>query len=177
MPLLGKKDDHEVKREIANAFQALLGADSKEKKKKIVRNNRRLLFSDTARHFIQLSVEKNADNPDFVQILLEYRDLLRRCESKGIDRTFEEDADTPVKIAEAVKKLLGSWSWEGRKRIIVANRGLLLSQAALSYLLHFTVRHEINSESVKKTQELWNLLRSCRKKGIDAAFAQLESDK
>jgi hypothetical protein len=177
VPFFGKKDDHEVKRDIADAFQALLGADSKEKKKKIVKDNRQLLFSDTARHFIQLSVEKNADNPDFVQILLEYRNLLRGCESKGIDRAFEEDADTPVEIAEAVKKLFGAWSWEGRKRIIVANRGLLLSQAALSYLLEFTVGNEINSESVQKSQELWNLLRSCRKRGIDATFALLESDK
>lgn len=175
MPLFGKKDDR-AKRDVAEAFQALLNADSKEKKKKIAKDNRRLLFSDDARHFIQLSVEKNADNPDFVQILLEYRDLLRRCESDGIDKAFEKDADTPVEIAEAVKKLLGAWSWEGQKRIIVANRGLLLSRAALYYLLEFTVGNEIDFESVNKSQQMYNVLRSCRKRGIEATFARVESD-
>ena len=174
MPLFGKKVDHE-KRDIAEAFQALLSADSKEKKKKIVEDNRRLLFSEDAGHFIQLSVENNADNPDFVQILLEYRDLLRRCQTDGIDRAFEKDADTPVEIAEAVKKLLGARSWEGRKRIIVANRGLLLSRAALSYLLEFTVGNAIDFESVQRSQQMWNVLKNCRKRGIDAAFALLES--
>lgn len=157
---------------LSKAVQAFVQAKSWQESKQIVVTQHDLLLSDMADQVLVILLQQTKDKPDAARMLQQHREVLYMCRHEGIEAAFASVTSQANRLSTLIQAFIHAKSWQESKKIVAAERDLLLSDEADQFLTDLIEQHEGKQKAIRLYQEHRQLLRRCRQKGIHRAFAE-----
>ncbi|MGB0386175.1 MAG: tetratricopeptide repeat protein [Ardenticatenaceae bacterium] len=183
-PSASRMQSEPFRAEVSKAVFALLRADTLNESRRVIEQYEELFLSDNAsfpsqgERALEKLLRQSQEDPHAMRRLEEQRALLAGVRRNGMDATFgirppavAKSAHSYERAFETVLKFVESKNWDESKRIVQAQRDLLLSDEAERVLTDLLAQHQNNSEIVSVLEEHRDLLRQIRRDGIETAFA------
>jgi hypothetical protein len=160
--------------ELAGLIEQFLGCATWLESKRFFQVHQSRFMSEEAENIVATLLETAGNDKRLETGLREFRNLIRVCQTDGIDLAF---ARRPVGgIVDATLRLIEVGTWEETRQLMEVQPDIMLSEEVLR-AIWASARLKENKGEGERFKQHAALLEECRSEGIETAFAKLSGSK